>query len=54
MQTYGQISNEELQEAITKLRERVFDIAEPLIGIFNKVEELKALSIAAKLELTGS
>ena len=46
------VIDKELQEAITKLRERVFDIAEPLVGLYNEVEELKALSIAAESELT--
>ena len=48
IQAYGKVSDEELQDATTKLRERVFDIAEPLVGMFYEVKELKALSIAAE------
>ena len=32
IQTYGRVTDSELQDATTKLRERVFDIAEPLVG----------------------
>ena len=50
--TYGKIQDDTLQEVTDKLRERIFDISEPLVVMFNEIEELKALSIAANNEYT--
>ena len=50
--TYGDVQDEEVQDIIDKLKARVFDIFEPLVGMFDEIEDLKELSIAAKNELT--
>ena len=50
--TYGKVQDDTLQEVTDKLRERIFDISEPLVVMFNDIEELKALSIAADNEYT--
>lgn len=50
--TYGKVQDDTLQEVTKKLRERVFDLSEPLDVLFNEVEDLKALSIAADNEYT--
>ena len=50
--TYGDIQDEILQENTEKLRERIFNISDPLVVLFNEIQELKALSIAADNEYT--
>lgn len=50
--TYGDIVDDNLQDATDKLRERIFNISDPLVVLFNEIEELKALSIAADNEYT--
>ena len=41
MQTYGNISDKELKEATNKIGERVFNITQSLVGMYNKVEDLE-------------
>ena len=50
--TYGDIVDDNLQDATDKLRDRIFNISDPLVVLFNEIEELKALSIAADNEYT--
>lgn len=50
--TYGKVDDDELQKAYDELKTKVFDISEPLIAMYNEVEELKSLSIAASNEYT--
>ena len=45
--TYGAIESEELQEKAETLRQKVFDISQPLIIMFNKVDELQELATAS-------
>ena len=42
--TYGSIATEELQEKVDTLRHKVIDIAQPLIIMYNDVNELKDLA----------
>ena len=46
------MQDDTLQEVTEKLRERIFDLLEPLVVLFNEVEDLKALPIAADNEYT--
>lgn len=50
--TYGDVTDEELEETTTTLKARVFDISEPIVALFDEVEDLQELSIAAENELT--
>ena len=45
--TYGAVEPEELKEQEDLLRQKVFDIGQPLIILFNKVKELKELATAS-------
>ena len=45
--TYGRVSQQTLSEEQVKLREKVFDISEPLIMMYNEVEDLQDLATAA-------
>ena len=45
--TYGAIEPEELQEKVDTLRQKVFEIAEPLIIMYNEVNELQDLATAS-------
>ena len=49
---YGQVSDTYLREVEEKLRSRVFDITEPLVVLYNEIEDLHSLSIAAQNEFT--
>ena len=46
--SYGTVTDDELQKANSDLSDRVFDITLPLIDLYNEVENLKSLSIAAE------
>ena len=48
--TYGNVKDDELQDTADKLKEKIFDIASPLVVSYNEVEDLRALSIAAQNE----
>ena len=52
IRTYGKVSDEELQQETAALRSKIFDISEPLVAMYDEIEELKALSIAAESEYT--
>ena len=45
--TYGAVEPEELKEQEDLLRQKVFDIGQPLIILFNEVEELQLLATAS-------
>ena len=45
--TYGSIELEELQEKVDTLRQKVFEILEPLIVIYNEVNEIQELATAS-------
>ena len=45
--TYGSITEDELEEKFSSLQQRVFDITEPLIGMYNEVEDLQRLATAS-------
>ena len=45
--TYGAIEDDELQEEADLLRKKTFDISQPLIFMFNEVEELQELATAS-------
>ena len=47
-QTYGLIPEEELLTKENNLRAKVFDIVEPLIILYNEVEDLQELAVAAQ------
>ena len=47
MQTYGAISAEELEEREQTLKARVFDITQPLVTLYNAVEDLQELAEAS-------
>ena len=50
--TYGDVTSEELEEAHTVIKARVFDVSQPLVAMFDAVEDLLELSIAAEDEFT--
>ena len=50
--TYGRVTYDGLQQVHDELKTKVFDISQPLVAMYNKVEDLKALSIAAGNEYT--
>ena len=52
MTTYGRVDDNELQRVTSTLKDKVYDLTEPLIGLFNDVKELKSLSITAENEYT--
>ena len=52
MDVYGTIPEEELISADTAIRARVFDISQPLVIIYNKMDDLQQLAIAADLPYT--
>ena len=45
--TYGVLSDEELQDKETQLRSRVFDIKQPLLGLYEAVNDLQELATAS-------
>ena len=54
LQHYGKVSAEDLLETEQKLRDKVFDISEPLIVMYNEIEDLLELSTAAGQTYTQS
>ena len=52
MAIYGVVPEEELVQAESALRARVFDIAQPLVIIYNEMDDLQQLATAAGLEYT--
>ena len=46
------MQDDTLQEVTEKLRERIFDLSEPLVVLFNEVEDLKDLLITVDNEYT--
>jgi hypothetical protein len=50
--TYRKVQDDTLQEATDKLRARIYDISQPLVVMFNDIQELNELSIAADNEYT--
>lgn len=51
---YGVIEEEEVLEAKINLREKVFDITQPIIILFNEMDELQKLANAASLMFTDA
>ena len=52
--TYGRVSQEILSEEESKLKAKVFDVSEPLVIMYNEVDELKDLAEAAKNPFSDS
>ena len=50
--TYGTVEDDELQRVHDDLKTKTFDISQPFVAMYNEVEDLKALSIAANNEYT--
>ena len=50
--TYGAISDEELADKETTLKARIFDITQPLVELFNAVEELQLIATASSSPFT--
>ena len=51
-QTYGVITEGQLAEKESTLRAHIFDIAQPLVELFNSVEELQELAIVSESPYT--
>ena len=49
---YGSVTEEQLLDEEAKLRAKVFDLTEPLILMYNEVDDLVDLAIAAKIPYT--
>ena len=47
VQTYGDISDTELSETETNLKDKLFDITQPIIVMYNEIQDLQDLAIAA-------
>ena len=52
--TYGAISEEELENEKENLKEKIFDITQPLIILFNEIEDLQELATASHNAFTDS
>ena len=52
--TYGEIEEEEVLEAESNLRAKVFDITQPIIILFNEMDQLQKLANAASLKFTDA
>lgn len=51
-QTYGAITDEELEDKEDALRARIFDITQPMIHLFQAVEDLQTLATASNATYT--
>ena len=49
---YGRVPQEELDEAESKLRAQIFDISEPLVLMFNEIDEMQDMATAAENEFS--
>ena len=47
LKTYGSIGDEELDNKATNLKERIFEIWEPMVSLYNAVEDLHQLATAS-------
>ena len=47
LKTYGSIGDEELDNKATNLKERIFEIEEPMVSLYNAVEDLQQLATAS-------
>ena len=47
MTTYGAISDEELDEKEANLKTRIFDITQPMVHLYQAVEDLQELALAS-------
>jgi len=54
MDDYGNITEDEFKDALQALRQKVFDISEPLVAMFNKIEDMVEFSKAAQVTMTDS
>ena len=52
IKTYGAINQEELEEKEMALKERIFDITQPLVHLFTAVEDLMELAEASDTPFT--
>ena len=52
--TYGRVPEEELLTEESNLRTKVFDITEPLVILYNKMDDLQQLADAAGLRYTDA
>ena len=54
LRQYGKVPTEHLLDEEQKLRDKVFDISEPLVVMFNEIDDLLELSAAANQAYTPS